>query len=104
MMHNDSLIYYKDWRSFSFGTNKIKLSARETQVIAGTILGMTVKEIGKLLVLSPRTVEHYVKNIKNKFNGMCRYQIISYVLANDFPIYKFLQAFNQRHGKQKESS
>lgn len=82
-------------RSFYFRTNKIKLSVRETQVFAGVILGMTAKQIGQILFLSPRTIEFYIENLKNKFHGLCRYKMISYALANDFPIYKFLYAFNQ---------
>jgi DNA-binding CsgD family transcriptional regulator len=82
--------------SFCFRTNEIKLSARETQIIAGIILGMTAKQMGEALYLSVRTIEHYFHNIRNKFIGMSRHQIISYVLAEGLPIYDFLHAFTQK--------
>ena len=85
--------------SFRFRRNGIKLSARETQVLAGMILGMTAKQMGGMLLLSPRTIEFYIENVKNKFHGLCRYKMISYALANGFPIYKFLRAFNRMSGE-----
>jgi len=44
------------------------LSPREKQCLTLFQQAMTYTEIGSLLNLSPRTVEHYVESIKNKLN------------------------------------
>lgn len=48
------------------------LSTREKECIKLLVKGKSTKEIATLLGLSPRTVEHYLENIKNKFN--CLYK------------------------------
>lgn len=75
---------------FTFSLNKIRLSLRETQCLACLILGMTAKQIAKTLLLSPRTVESYLKQIKNKFNCVYKHQIIIKALSHGFPIYSYL--------------
>lgn len=51
-------------------TNKLILSNRQIECLALLNVGKTVKEIGKILELSPRTVEDYLNNIKQKLG--CR--------------------------------
>ncbi len=48
--------------------NNYHLSKREVEVIHHTISGKTAKQIAKILNLSPRTIEHYLENIKIKMN------------------------------------
>lgn len=46
---------------------KFNLSKREEECLYFLIRGKSSKEIGRILNLSPRTVEHYIDNIKGKF-------------------------------------
>ena len=48
--------------------DNIRLSKRETECIYYLIRGMTIKRIAQTLKLSPRTVESYIKNIKNRIS------------------------------------
>lgn len=43
------------------------LSSRERDVCILTVAGCTLKEIGKRLTLSPRTIEQYRKRIFEKY-------------------------------------
>ncbi|WP_242113058.1 helix-turn-helix transcriptional regulator [Luteimonas aquatica] len=45
----------------------IKLSQREAEVLFFLVRGKTIKEIGAILELSPRTVENYIDAMKGKF-------------------------------------
>lgn len=46
--------------------NGCYLTIRESEIVELLVKGKTVKEIAMLLKLSPRTVEHYIENIKYK--------------------------------------
>jgi DNA-binding CsgD family transcriptional regulator len=65
--------------------NLNKLSPRECECIRYMMRGMTTKQIAAVLCLSPRTVEGYIANVKNKLNCKNRYEIISKVLGENFP-------------------
>jgi len=65
--------------------NLNKLSPRECECIRYMLRGMTTKQIASVLCLSPRTVEGYIANVKNKLDCKNRYEIISKVLGEDFP-------------------
>lgn len=51
------------------------ISEREMQCLFYTAGGRTAKEIAKLLDLSPRTVEHYIENLKSKFDCTTKVQL-----------------------------
>lgn len=46
----------------------ITITEREMECLFYTVGGRTAKETAKLLALSPRTIEHYLDNLKSKFN------------------------------------
>lgn len=66
-----------------------KLSKRESECIFYILRGMTTKQMADVMNLSPRTVEGYLLNIRNKLDCKNRYEIISTVLGNDFPWEEF---------------
>ncbi len=55
------------------------LSPREQGCVKLLLKGKSIKETATTLELSPRTVEHYLENIKNKFN--CQFKNELYVIA-----------------------
>lgn len=65
--------------------NLNKLSKRECECIRYMMRGMTTKQIASVICLSPRTVEGYIANVKNKLDCKNRYEIISKVLGDSFP-------------------
>lgn len=56
--------------------NDIYFSARETECMYHLSCGKSVKEIGSILGLSPRTIESYIVNVKNKTGCNNKSQII----------------------------
>lgn len=63
----------------------IYLSRREVQCLQLLIAGKTSQLIGQLLHLSPRTIEHYLVNIKNKLNVRTKAELIEKVLQEIWP-------------------
>lgn len=64
--------------------NRIKveskiLSKRQSDIVRLVVKGNTMKEIAKLLKLSPRTVEHYFEMIKIKLNVSSRSELMAKV-------------------------
>ena len=57
-------------------TGQIYLSKRESECLFQLSLGKTAKEIGRLLNLSPRTVEFYINNIKEKTGCRTRTELV----------------------------
>jgi len=54
----------------------IKFSKQENNCIKFLAQGRTMKEVGRILNLSPRTVESYIRNIKNKTGLNYKSQIV----------------------------
>jgi DNA-binding NarL/FixJ family response regulator len=52
------------------------LSSQETKCAKHILTGLTAKEIGRQLELSPRTVESYIENIKIKLLCQNKTQLI----------------------------
>ena len=55
---------------------KIKLSKRQAECLHYLKHGKTYKECAYLMGLSPRTIEHYVDDLKNKLNVYSKSQLI----------------------------
>lgn len=53
-----------------------QLSIREREVLSFVTRGMTAKMIAKELIISPRTVEQHIENIKRKIGIGSKYQLI----------------------------
>ncbi len=53
------------------------LSSQQEECLYCLVQGMTIKQIARVMNLSPKTVEHYLEMIKNKLNCSSRYQLIS---------------------------
>jgi DNA-binding NarL/FixJ family response regulator len=61
-----------------------QLSARESEVIFYFMRGFTNKEIGLLLLLSPRTIESYLESIKCKLNCTSRKELLLKCMHSGF--------------------
>lgn len=59
-----------------------QLSEREFQCLLWSAKNKTAKEIGRILSLSPRTVEAYLVTLKNKMNCESKLQLIEKALQN----------------------
>ena len=65
----------------------IVLSIREMEVIRCLLKGMSSKDTGNTIFLSPRTVEDYLSEIRTKFNVSSKSQLIKKLLKADFTSY-----------------
>lgn len=61
--------------------NKIKLTKREAECLSLILRGKTAKEIGNLLNISGRTIEHYFSSLKEKFNCSTKSMLIETALT-----------------------
>jgi len=59
----------------------IKLTKRESECISILMKNKTVKEIGSTLNLSPRTVEHYIDNVKQKLGIRYKSELLDILLT-----------------------
>jgi DNA-binding CsgD family transcriptional regulator len=58
-------------------TSETPLSDREREVAACVVDGLTHKEIGALLFISPKTVEHHVARIRQKLGATSRAEMLA---------------------------
>ena len=63
--------------------NKVNspISNRENQIIEGLSHGLTEKEIGEKLYISPKTVDRHIDNIKKKIGVNKNIEIVAYYVA-----------------------
>lgn len=54
--------------TLTLDSKKITLTERETECIKYMLSGMSAKQTAKAMNISPRTVEAYIVNVKNKFS------------------------------------
>lgn len=64
---------------------KLYLTQREADCVYHMCLGLTIKETSEELLLSPRSVEFYLKRIKEKFNVKYKKDLITHI--QDSPFY-----------------
>ena len=67
--------------------NKYELTNREYECVFLLIRGKSAKEIGVLLSISPRTVESYIENIKNKMDCKNKAEILVKAVLNGYHTY-----------------
>jgi len=74
-----------EFRKYYLGCSypSVYFTQREYECIVALVRGETVKEIAANLRLSPRTVEYYIKNMKNKLGCSTRAQLIKEVMMTD---------------------
>lgn len=67
----------------------IQLSPRESECLFFYVRNRSAKEIGRILKLSPRTVQFYIENIKEKFHACSKAELfdkaIEYAFFNIIP-------------------
>ena len=63
---------------------EVRLTNREVQCLELMIQGKTAREIAIILLLSRRTVEFYVNNIKLKFGTNCKSELMLKLFASNF--------------------
>lgn len=64
--------------------NEVKISDREAECLFFLLRGKTTKLIARCLVLSPRTVEEHIANLKIKFRAKNKYELIDFALQAGF--------------------
>lgn len=65
--------------------NNVKLSTRQSEILRHVVRGKTMKEISKIINLSPRTIGHYFQTIKDKMNVSSRSELVTKMIQ-DFNI------------------
>jgi DNA-binding CsgD family transcriptional regulator len=68
------------------------LTARQLDCLYYLAKGFTIKQIAKMLLLSPRTVEHYLDAIKTKLNCETRVELIEKAFKIKAIRYRLLQS------------
>ncbi len=82
---NDIDAFIKETEIKKFETTESQsFSLREVQCMYLLSKGRTMKEIAKHLSLSPRTVETYINNVKNKIKCTSKSEIISFYEQSNF--------------------
>lgn len=61
---------------------KVSISDRESKVIECLSHGLSEKEIGEKLYISPKTVKNHLNNIRRKLGVQKNIEIIAYYIAN----------------------
>lgn len=77
----DPLNYASFYRLLSDDVDNLQFSKRQFDCLLQLVKGMTVKEIGKALNISPRTVEDHLTIIKKRLNCSSRSSLISKALT-----------------------
>ena len=65
-------------------TSKIRLSARERQVLALVVIGLPNKAIAAQLGCTPRTIQHHLHNLFRKTGSRSRTALAALALLHDW--------------------
>lgn len=57
---------------------------RESECMLWLLRGKTINGVALVLKLSPRTVEYYIKNMKNKLGCRTKFELIDLVYTSEF--------------------
>jgi len=57
---------------------------REAECMLWLLRGKTIGGVALVLKLSPRTVEYYIKNMKNKLGCRTKFELIDLIYASEF--------------------
>lgn len=57
---------------------------REAECMLWLLRGKTINGVAVVLKLSPRTVEYYIKNMKNKLGCRTKFELIELIYASEF--------------------
>lgn len=60
------------------------LTNREAECVVCWSRGLSAKEIGKKLALSPKTIEVYIDSVKKKFNCSTRSEMVAIAIEAEF--------------------
>lgn len=76
----------KSLTSYGLGSKheNVYFTRRESECMVLLLKGKTISSVAKLLKLSPRTVEYYIKNMKSKLGCRTKFELIDLVYASDF--------------------
>jgi len=84
-VHEIDFISQKNTNQQADFNNHIRLfSKRELDCIRYLLLGNSMRETGDKLLISPRTVETYIENVKNKLGCNKKSELIAELLKNGF--------------------
>lgn len=61
----------------NFDSLKVQLSRRERECLSLLLKGNSAKQTGRILNLSPRTIESYIETVKRKFDCRTKIEMIS---------------------------
>lgn len=71
--------------SYFIGANdKFHLTNRQSECLFLLLRGKTIKEIAKFLRLSPRTIEDFVNQLKDRFNCQTKSELITAAIEHGF--------------------
>lgn len=62
----------------------VYFTKREAECMVLLLKGKTINKVASELILSPRTIEFYLKNMKNKLGCHTKFELIELVQGSDF--------------------
>jgi DNA-binding CsgD family transcriptional regulator len=78
-----SRFYDKRVGSFTIVRDHETLTTRQLECLFYLLRGKTAKQIGNLLKISSRTVEHYIEGVKDAFGCVTKSDLIDYAIKNN---------------------
>ena len=74
-----------DKKNYPFSNDEsLYLTQREADCVYHMLLGLTIKETAEELLLSPRTVEFYLKRIKDKFGQKSKKSLLLFIESSPY--------------------